>query len=388
MDWEYPVQQSSSARLRAPKDGIVSADRRLQGWLAKEWAKMFDPLRRTHASRLARGRTLARSGRVRDLWFSPGTTNGEVVGREVNRVSLRFRVFEDEEWKAVTKLLLERLDLIASLLEGELPRELIELLAKKGMRLLPDSEEISGDCDCSDYLLPCAHMAAVHTVLAQALDGEPFLLLTLRGRPREQLLNDLRYAWGDTSPFQTPESKFEEAPPDTAEWFDSPTPLPETVRFSFALRPDATAIGLRALGPAPGKGDLFRALSPLYEAGAAAAAEIAHEDLQRSHDRSGRRRQMRRKKVEAPLAVRTRPTVLVADRGRQRGRGGNLKAEGRALSERIVDAVAQLEPAKTKDIAELLGEKLQKVRAELQELEQLGVLSRTGQTRATRWWLG
>ena len=48
--------------------------------------------------------------------------------------------------------------------------------------------------------MPCSHMAAVHNVLADALSGDPFLLLTLRGRNRDQLLAQLRKSWGDTAP--------------------------------------------------------------------------------------------------------------------------------------------------------------------------------------------
>jgi len=35
--------------------------------------------------------------------------------------------------------------------------------------------EIDQHCDCDDWNDPCAHVSAVHSVLADALDGDPFL---------------------------------------------------------------------------------------------------------------------------------------------------------------------------------------------------------------------
>ena len=90
-----------STRLSAPKDGIV-ASARPKGWAAESWMAIFDELGPTHHAQLARGRTLARSGRVRDLWFSPGLASAEVVtNRNTHRVTIRVRVFEDEEWGRV-----------------------------------------------------------------------------------------------------------------------------------------------------------------------------------------------------------------------------------------------------------------------------------------------
>ncbi|MGH8898718.1 MAG: SWIM zinc finger family protein, partial [Egibacteraceae bacterium] len=42
-------------------------------------------------------------------------------------------------------------------------------------------------CSCPDYANPCKHVAAVHYVLAQTFDADPFLLPTLRGRDQTAL---------------------------------------------------------------------------------------------------------------------------------------------------------------------------------------------------------
>lgn len=54
----------------------------------------------------------------------------------------------------------------------------------------------------------------------------------------------------------------------------------------------------------------------------------------------------------------------------------------------LVNTLAEDAPVKSRDLAEKLDVEYEKVRATLIELERLGVVYRTGQTRGTRWWLG
>ncbi len=54
----------------------------------------------------------------------------------------------------------------------------------------------------------------------------------------------------------------------------------------------------------------------------------------------------------------------------------------------MVDALAEAQCAKSKELAERIGANALDVRRELLELEKLGIVYRTGQTRGTRWWLG
>ena len=58
------------------------------------------------------------------------------------------------------------------------------------------------------------------------------------------------------------------------------------------------------------------------------------------------------------------------------------------LTERVVNVLAELGSAKSKQIADRIDQEPLVVGAELIELERLGIVYRTGQTRGTRWWLG
>jgi uncharacterized Zn finger protein len=358
----------TSAPLRAPDDGIVTTGRGV-GWMADRWNQLIDQLQSSHGPRLTKGKNLARTGRVRGLWFSPGLASAQVVAEEVFNVSIRFRVFSDPEWKRILDVLLDNLLHIASLLEGQLPQPLVQQLEDRGVALLPTWTEIEGDCNCDDYMLPCSHMAAVHNVLAEALDGEPFLLFTLRGRPRTQLLAQMRRAWGDTDT-RTPASVDEECEVPEA-WLASPQPLPAP-DFRFK-ETEHLGAGLRALGPPPGDADLLRALGPLYQAGAKAALDVALEDGTPAADgeqvRAFRRSVQRPTQavpVDAPVGPSSRPD----------------------LTEALVDALAECECAKSQELAARVGAPVLEVRQELLELERLGIVYRTGQTRGTRWWLG
>ena len=148
-------------------------------------------------------------------------------------------------------------------MEGDLAQGLLEALDAGGVALFPSEAEVESDCDCIDYAMPCAHAAAVHHLVAEALEGEPLLLFALRGRPREQLIAEFRRVWGDTSAApQVARDAEEPAPP--GDWFASPEPVPAMV---FRFQPAARSAGMIELGPLAGDGDVLRTLDPLYQAG-------------------------------------------------------------------------------------------------------------------------
>lgn len=396
MEWE--PRQPLGPRMSRPEDGIVTGGREL-GWLGERWHGILHEKSQTHANRLARGRSLARGGRVRDLWFAPGLANAEVVDSQAFKVSLRVRVLEDHEWAILENILSSRLIHVARLMEGELPVALVEEAAKAGLQLFPAQEEIDGDCDCSDYMVPCSHIAAVHNVVAEALDGDPFLLLTLRGRGRDHVMAVLRERWGDDVPLDVEESGTEEEPAIPGDWLHSPASLP---RMGFRFRQtEGAAPGLLTLGPPPGRADLLPPLEPLYQAGAEAALELAHAES--SPGESSRKRKkwysQRERLLSGPPSGLgdgqvTVDMTLVEEEEGPMGRSRSKSTKGRKappppdLTEALVDHLAQVECAKSKELADALGTTIPVVRAELIELEKLGVVYRTGQTRGTRWWLG
>src|SRR3954449_12120196 len=85
----------------------------------------------------------------------------------------------------------------ALLLNNEMPRQIDEAFLAAGASLFPKTRaELKTSCDCPDHGDPCKHIAAVHYVLGDALDRDPFLLFELRGRGRDLVLDALRVARG------------------------------------------------------------------------------------------------------------------------------------------------------------------------------------------------
>ena len=75
-----------------------------------------------------------------------------------------------------------------------MPDDIDDTLAGCGLSLFPKAGDLATTCSCPDHANPCKHVAAVHYVLAQAFDDDPFLLPTLRGRDQHALLAALRAA--------------------------------------------------------------------------------------------------------------------------------------------------------------------------------------------------
>jgi uncharacterized Zn finger protein len=60
------------------------------------------------------------------------------------------------------------------------------------VHLLPhDRRDLKTDCSCPDWSNPCKHIAGVYYLLAEQLDGDPFLLFELRGLSRQNLRHQL-----------------------------------------------------------------------------------------------------------------------------------------------------------------------------------------------------
>jgi hypothetical protein len=102
------------------------------------------------------------------------------------------RTFDDAEWSRVFDAFAGEIGHTAALLDGELPPDIARDVAAAGLDLLPGPGEIQPRCSCPDWADPCKHAAAVCYLVADELDRDPFGLLTLRGRRRDEVLAALR----------------------------------------------------------------------------------------------------------------------------------------------------------------------------------------------------
>ena len=78
-----------------------------------------------------------------------------------------------------------------------MPTDIDDVFAGVGLALFPAGvAELSLDCSCPDPEVPCKHLAATLFLLAESFDADPFAILALRGRSRDELLDNLRVRRG------------------------------------------------------------------------------------------------------------------------------------------------------------------------------------------------
>nr|WP_254897238.1 SWIM zinc finger family protein [Amycolatopsis sp. Hca4] len=111
---------------------------------------------------------------------------------EPYKVTITMRTFTDGEWDTLLGVVGTQLGHAAALLDGELPGALTEQAREAGVDLLPGPGDLRPRCSCPDSANPCKHVAAVYYLVADEVDRDPFTLFLLRGRPRSDVLAELR----------------------------------------------------------------------------------------------------------------------------------------------------------------------------------------------------
>lgn len=249
-------------------------------WWSRRWIEALEDLGAAWVTRLPRGRTYARQGRVSLQQVGAGRVTAAVQGSRVRPyvVELRLPAFDDATWGRVVAALAGRVRHAATLLGGAMPDDIDDTLADCGVSLFPGPGELRTRCTCPDVANPCKHVAAVHYVLAEAFDDDPFLLPALRGRDRETLLAELRAARAGA----TAAAPATDAAGDGVDWRDIGARDLVGARGDLAAvpvhphRPRDPAAILRGLGPPPGRP---AGLEPALVQAVAAAAERAWAHL-------------------------------------------------------------------------------------------------------------
>ena len=162
-------------------------------WWAKRWTSALEGL--GWSSRLQRGRTYARQGNVLEVKVRPGRIDARVQGsrKRPYRVTINIEPLSDSDWNRAASVMSEHASFAARLLAGEMPENIEDAFVQCDTQLFPRSEQdIDMSCTCPDWANPCKHIAAVFYTLGTEFDRDPFLLLLLRGMPREHLLAALR----------------------------------------------------------------------------------------------------------------------------------------------------------------------------------------------------
>jgi len=200
-----PRNDRRKRRKRRDRPEPPPVDKTRGFWWSEQWVRSFEMLFPSNASRsrLAKGRTYARRGQVLDLEVGPNGVLARVQGSRPRpyQVRLELNRLRRETWGRILHHIAGKAAFLAQLLEGNLPPEIEELFFASGARLFPHGDnDIRARCNCPDPVAPCKHVAALNYALADALQRDPFLLFALRGKSRDQFLQDLRDMRGRDRP--------------------------------------------------------------------------------------------------------------------------------------------------------------------------------------------
>jgi uncharacterized Zn finger protein len=201
--WDDPWQKYP-ASVPLPADGGIATTKQRGSMAASWWSQRLVELLASYGlgARMQRGRRYARKGQLVSFDVQLGVVVAQVQGsrRTPYVVTVAAQPLNDAQWDAVEHSMRSRAAFAARLLAGDVPPELEAVFAAVGVDLLPARwRDVRATCSCPDWESPCKHVAAVLYVFADRLDSDPWLLLTWRGRTREQLLGHLRAAAPDAA---------------------------------------------------------------------------------------------------------------------------------------------------------------------------------------------
>lgn len=180
------------SRPRAAKGGIKAQSKRGsfgESWWAKRWIGVLESFQ--IGARLDRGRSYARRGQVLSITIDKGVVKAKVQGSRPSpyNVTIKLTVLSAADWKMLAVALSQQALFSAKLLAGEMPQDIEQAFTDVGLSLFPRKiEDLITECSCPDWSNPCKHIAAVYYLLGEEFDRNPFVLFTLRGMNREELV--------------------------------------------------------------------------------------------------------------------------------------------------------------------------------------------------------
>ena len=225
-------------RVRQDRGGPAAGSRRSSGWSTRA---AWRAVARTPAPARSCRWTSARDG-VRGR--RPGQPPAAV------QVRIEFKRLSDAEWERVIDAMAAEALYAARLLSGEMPEQIEEVFARGRHQPVPGRRRrhAARRCSCPDRANPCKHIAAVHYLLGERFDDDPFLMFLLRGRSQEEIVDALRARRAVPSRKARPRSK-QAVEADVATFWSGP-PQTDEVALHFAL-PESDALAVKRLGPPP-----------------------------------------------------------------------------------------------------------------------------------------
>jgi uncharacterized Zn finger protein len=266
--WDDPWQRYPSS-VPLPVEGGIATSRQRGPMASSWWSRRFTGVLESYGlgARMQRGRRYARTGQVIELEVSPGVVAAQVQGSRPTPylVTAAMAVPSDERWSGIVAAMRAKVGFVAHLLNGEVPQELEEVFAEAGVPLFPETwSDVRAKCSCPDWENPCKHLAAVLYVLADLLDTDPWLVLQLRGRGRESLLEALGTGHPGTAAGELEVAPWWPFAAGTGPPIAQPA-VPDPFAATRPAQPDAVLDAMEPLAVAVGGSTFVELLRPIYD---------------------------------------------------------------------------------------------------------------------------
>jgi uncharacterized Zn finger protein len=159
-------------------------------WWGRAWVRAVEEAAYGESD-LHSGRALSRSGGIGGITIDRGSVVAACYDRSgVWSVSATVPELDPVSRRAFADVVSGEAGHLAALMSGELPHRLVEQAEEAGVELLPYGGELGSACTCDAWVDPCPHALAVMLQVAWLVDGDPWVLLRLRGLTPEDLTPD------------------------------------------------------------------------------------------------------------------------------------------------------------------------------------------------------
>ncbi|SDG83334.1 DEAD/DEAH box helicase [Nitrosomonas sp. Nm132] len=153
-----------------------------QTWWGAQWLNSLSQI--DYDNRLPRGRSYANKGAVTKIEIQHGKIHAKVKGSRPRPYDVAIKVPAMPQQQA--KALLDALALDPVIISKMLNRELDPAVLERAKALKVDIfparwTDLSMSCSCPDWAVPCKHLAAVIYLISREIDGNPFLVFSLKG---------------------------------------------------------------------------------------------------------------------------------------------------------------------------------------------------------------
>ena len=153
-----------------------------QTWWGAQWLNALAQI--DCDNRLPRGRTYANKGAVTQLVMQHGQIRAKVAGSRPRPYNVEIEVptILPMQVNALLDALAANPVTIAKMLNRELDPSVLAVANRLKIPVFPARwQDLSMHCSCPDYAVPCKHLAAVIYLVSREIDGNPFIVFSLRG---------------------------------------------------------------------------------------------------------------------------------------------------------------------------------------------------------------